>query len=214
MSHARLLTEERHSPASCDSMETQISDDDLVISAQCGDKQAFAELCRRHSLLARARIFRIVQNQEDADDILQDTLMRAYVHLASFRRSCKFSTWITTIAVNSALMMLRKRRIRQETQTGLSEDGAAEVWEPIDDSPGPERICQNRQTTLLIRREMQKLRPSLCAIVNHYYQSDDSLEKSANALGISVAAAKSRLMRGRVTLRSRLARYGIINAAT
>lgn len=193
---------------------SQVSDDDLITEAQRGDHHAFLELCNRHSCVTKKKIFSIVRNREDAEDAMQDTLLRAYMHLSSFRRSCTFATWITAIGVNSALMMLRKRRIRRETQTGYSEDGTAELWEPVDNSPGPESIYQNSQTVFLIRREMQRLRPNLRSIANLYYSSDDSLEESAETLEISLAAAKSRLMRGRIMLRSRLARYGLSNSST
>src|SRR6202044_483498 len=91
------------------------SDDALIIAAQGGDHNAFVELCRRHSAVAKMKIFSIVRNHEDTEDALQDTLLRAYSHLSTFRRSCKFSTWLTAIGVNSALMILRKRRLRKET---------------------------------------------------------------------------------------------------
>lgn len=188
---------------------TQLSDDELITEAQCGDHSAFVELCKRHSSIAKKKIFSIVQNREDAEDAMQDTLLRAYTHMSSFRRSCTFATWITAIGVNSALMTLRKRRTRREFQTGYSDDGTPELWEPIDDSPGPESIYQKRQTVFLIRREMRSLRPNLRSILDLYYTSDSSLEKSAETLEISVAAAKSRLMRGRLMLRSRLARHGL-----
>src|SRR6202046_3578816 len=90
------------------------SEDDLITAAQRGDHNAFVELCRRHSAVAKLKIFSIVRNHEDAEDALQDTLFRAYLHLTTFRRSCKFSTWLTTIGVNSALMILRKRRVRRD----------------------------------------------------------------------------------------------------
>ena len=188
-----------------------VSDDDLITAAQRGDQQAFAELCRRHSIVAKKKIFRIVRNHEDAEDALQDTLLRAYTHLTSFRRSCKFSTWLTIIGVNSALMMIRKRRVRREINT-VSYDldaGTVELQDPVDRSPGPEEIYQRQQAILLLRREVEKLHPSLRSVVNHYYGSECSLEEAAIAQEISLPAAKSRLSRGRVRLRSSLARYGI-----
>ena len=169
------------------------------------------ELCRRHSAVTKKKIFRIVRNQEDAEDALQDTLLRAYTHLASFRRSCRFSTWLTTIGVNAALMILRKRRVRGETYASTStlDTGTVELQEPVDRSPGPEGIYLKQQAILLVRREVEKLHPSLRSVVNHYYGSDCSLEEAAKAQDISLAAAKSRLLRGRVRLRSSLAGYGI-----
>jgi RNA polymerase sigma-70 factor (ECF subfamily) len=190
---------------------SEVSDDDLITAAQCGDQQAFAELCRRHSAVTKKKIFRIVRNHEDTEDALQDTLLRAYTHLTSFRRSCKFSTWLTTIGVNSALMIVRKRRARRETyaSTGNADTGAVVLQEPVDPSPGPEGTYLKQQAILLVRREVEKLRPSLRSVVNHYYGSDCSLEEAAKAQDISLAAAKSRLLRGRVRLRSSLARYEI-----
>ena len=213
---SQLSTQSNPSDGNSHCGRHQVSDDDLVTAAQCGDEQAFVELCKRYSCLTKKKIFRIVQNQEDAEDVMQDTLLRAYTHLASFRRSCKFSTWITSIAVNSALMLLRKRRVRRETQPGVSISGSGEieVWEPIDRSPGPDSLYQRRQTILLIRREMRKLRPRLRSIVDLYCGSEGPLEELAEALDISVAAAKSRMLRGRVTLRSKLARHGISNSGT
>jgi RNA polymerase sigma-70 factor (ECF subfamily) len=169
------------------------------------------ELCGRHSSPTKKKIFSIVRNHEDTDDALQDTLLRAYTHLTSFRRSCKFSSWLTTIGINSALMILRKRRIRRETyQSGSIPDvEGVGLPEPVDRSPGPEGIYLRQQAILIVRREVKKLKPSLRSVVNHYYGSECSLEQAAKAHEISLAAAKSRLLRGRIRLRSSLARYGI-----
>lgn len=197
--------------ASSGSYEDSVSEDDLITAAQRGDQSAFVELCRRHSALAKKKILSIVRNQEDAEDALQDTLLRAFTHLTSFRRSCKFSTWLTTIGMNSALMILRKRRVRLDTYLGGTnlDPERAELLEPVDRSPGPEGIYSRKQAILLVRREVKKLKPSLRSVVNQYYGSDCSLEEAAKAQAISLGAAKSRLLRGRVRLRSSLARYGI-----
>ena len=191
--------------------DSDVSDDELITAAQRGDQSAFVELCRRHSTAAKKRIFRILRNHEDAEDALQDTLLRAYTHLTSFRRSCKFSTWLTIIGVNSALMIMRKRRVRRETYATANglDTGLVDLQDAVDRSPGPEEIYLKQQAILLLRREVEKLHPSLRAVVNHYYDSECSLEEAAKAHEISLAAAKSRLLRGRVRLRSSLARYGI-----
>jgi RNA polymerase sigma-70 factor, ECF subfamily len=188
---------------------SEVSDDDLITAAQRGDQQAFVELCGRHSSVTRMKIFSIVRNQEDAEDALQDTLLRAYTHLSTFRRSCRFSTWLTAIGVNSALMILRKRRLRRETSASTSSLDAetVEPQEFVDLSPGPEAIYLRQQAILLVRREVEKLLPSLRSVVNHYYGSDCSLKEAAKAQKISLAAAKSRLGRGRVKLRSSLEGY-------
>ena len=191
--------------------QSQVSDDELITAAQRGDQMAFVELCSRHSAVTKKVIFRIVRNHEDAEDALQDTLLRAYTHLTSFRRSCKFSSWLTTIGVNSALMIMRKRKVRGDSymNTASQDLGALEQQEPVDRSLGPEGIYLKQQAILLVRRAVGKLHPTLRSVINLYYGSECSLEEAAKAHDISLAAAKSRLLRGRVRLRSSLARNGI-----
>jgi len=208
---SQLLLRSSVDHGNCVCGRTEVSDDDLITAAQRGDQEAFVELCARYSPLAKKKILRIVQNLEDAEDALQDTLLQAYTHLSSFRRVCKFSTWLTTIGMNSALMILRKRRVRRETYlSGSSPDTErVELPEPVDRSLGPEGNYFRQQAIHIVRREVEKLKPSLRSVVYHYYGSDCSLEEAAKAQEISLGAAKSRLLRGRVRLRSSLARYGI-----
>ena len=188
----------------------EASEDQLLFAARSGAEQAFAELCRRHSPATKRRILRIVRNWEDAEDVLQETLLRAYTHLGRFRGSCKFSTWITCIGVNAALMLLRKRRARPESAASLGNDDTT-MWE-TDCSPNPEQFLTKRQTCMVLEKEVQRLRPAFRDIIDTYYRSESSLEESASALGISVPAAKARLFRGRTKLRSSLARYGVLNS--
>jgi len=187
------------------------SDDQLLVEAQSGDQQAFVELCRRHSPMVKKRIFSIVRNQEDAEDALQDTLLRAYRHMDTFRRNCKFSTWLMSIGTNTALMILRKRKTRKEGNTDVLNDGSGawEATEFVDLSLNPERLHSRRQIILVMRQEIEKLRPTLRSMIEQHYGTECSLEESARALDISVGAAKSRLMRGRKTLRSYLKRHGV-----
>jgi RNA polymerase sigma-70 factor, ECF subfamily len=187
------------------------SDDQLLVEAQSGDQQAFVELCRRHSPMVKKRILSIVRNQEDAEDALQDTLLRAYRHMDTFRRNCKFSTWLTSIGTNTALMILRKRKTRKEGNTDVLNDGSGawEATEFVDLSLNPERLHSRRQIILVMRQEIEKLRPALRSMIEQHYGTECSLEESARALDISVGAAKSRLMRGRKALRSYLKRHGV-----
>jgi RNA polymerase sigma-70 factor (ECF subfamily) len=199
------LRDDHHAGGHC-----EVSDDDLITAAQRGDHQAFEELCVRHSTVTKRKIYAIVGNREDAEDAFQDTLLRAYTHMNSFRRVCKFSTWLTTIGINAALMIMRKRRGRRETHASANsmDTGISELQEPVDQSLGPEGICLKQQASSLLRREVEKWKPTLRSVVNQYYGSECSMEEAAKALDISLAAAKSRLSRGRGRLRYSLARYG------
>jgi RNA polymerase sigma-70 factor (ECF subfamily) len=187
------------------------SDDHLITTAQSGDKQAFSELCRRHSPEVKKRILSIVRNQEDAEDALQETMLRGYMHLNTFRRACKFSTWLTRIGINAALMILRKRKMRRETDAEhLSDESKpGEVIEFVDPSPDPEGLYSRHQMILVVRREMQKLRPTLRSIIEQHYGTECSVQESAKALAIPVSTAKARLLRGRKRLRWCLQRRGV-----
>ena len=204
-------------PTHCDHKEPSIfaqrPDDDLVQAAQSGDQEAFAELCRRHAQAAGLRILSIVRHREDAEDALQETLLRAYANLGRFRHSCKFSTWITAIGINAALTVIRKRKSRRESDIEpYSPDEPA--WDIADEAPGPERCLAKAQIILLLRKELHGLSPKMQEVVTSYYVNDYSLQEAANALGLSIAAVKSRLLRGRRILKSSLERKGLLNSAT
>jgi RNA polymerase sigma-70 factor (ECF subfamily) len=187
------------------------TDDDLVQAAQSGDHEAFAELCRRHAQAARRRILAIVRHQEDAEDALQETLLRAYANLGRFRQSCKFSTWITAIGINAALAVIRKRKSRRESDIEpYSPDESG--WDIADQAPDPERRVAKAQIILLLRKELLGLSPKMQEVVASYYGHDYSLQEAADALGISVAAVKSRLLRGRRSLRSSFERKGLLDS--
>jgi RNA polymerase sigma-70 factor (ECF subfamily) len=209
---ARLDEEGTPDQGGCAPNPSIASDDDyLLMRAQSGEQQAFVELCRRHSPMVNKRIFSIVRNQEDAEDALQDTLLRAFRHLGAFRRTCKFSTWLTSIGTNTALMILRKRKTRKEGHIDILNDGnaASDATEFVDLSLDPERLHSRHQIILVMRQEVEKLRPTLRSIIEQHYGTECSLEESAKAFDISVGAAKSRLMRGRKTLRWYLRRRGV-----
>ena len=85
-------------------------DDQLLSEAKSGDQQAFAELCLRYRGMLMNRIYRIVRHPEDTEDVLQETFLKAYLHLQSFQGACSFSTWLVAIGTNTSLMLLRKRK--------------------------------------------------------------------------------------------------------
>jgi RNA polymerase sigma-70 factor (ECF subfamily) len=188
---------------------TEASEGGLLQAARSGDEKAFIELCRRNSPSAKRRIYRIVQNQEDTEDALQDTLLRAYVHLSGFRGGCKFGTWITSIATNSAFMLLRKKGRRSEIHfdTALDDAGVGMTWDHPDPSLNPEQHLARRETIHVVRKAVQRLRPCYRIALDKHYGNQCTLSETAEALGISVAATKSRLLRGRLKLRTSLRKH-------
>jgi RNA polymerase sigma factor (sigma-70 family) len=182
------------------------SDDFLTLAAKSGDGPAFVELSRRHSKKIQRLAYRILGNWEDADDVLQDSLLKAFKSLAQFRGTSSFSTWITRIAINSALMELRRRRVRFEiSYDGRADfDGFVEPWDFPDSSPNPERLCARGETEELLRTAIRRLPCSCQTVVELQLATECSTNEIAQALGISVPATKSRLLRARAKLRASL----------
>lgn len=202
-------------PTHCSHTELSIfiqrTDDDLVHAAQSGNHEAFAELCRRHAQIARQKIHSIVRHREDAEDALQETFLRAFANLGGFRQASQFSTWITSIGINAALTVIRKRKSRREFDVEAnSPEGLA--WDFADQTPGPESCVAKRQLLLLLRAEFQTLPPQTRDVMTTYYDHDHSQQEAADALGISLAAFKSRLLRGRRSLRLSFEQKGVLSS--
>jgi RNA polymerase sigma-70 factor, ECF subfamily len=187
------------------------TDDFLILAAKSGDHSAFVELSRRHSKRIQLTVYRMLGNWEDAEDVLQESLLKAFEHLGQFRGTSKFSTWLTRIAINSALMLMRKRRACLETSFDKPPDSTETLqsWEAPDLSPSPEVLCANRETEELLRSAILRLPWCYHTVVDLYHAREYSTYETAQALGISVAAAKSRLLRARTMLRATLPELGL-----
>jgi len=187
------------------------SDQQLLEAAKASDQRAFLELTSRSKHSLRHTVFRIVRNREDTEDVVQDTLLKAYEHLSDFRGFCSFSTWLTKIAINSSLIVLRRRKSRSEVpldQRGY-EEHTWEEWDFPDTSPNPEQDYAKRQVLELLTNVITCLAPPDRDILDRRHRQEQSLEECADAAGITVAAAKSRLLRARLKIRSALARRRI-----
>jgi RNA polymerase sigma factor (sigma-70 family) len=192
----------------CDLSPIPTGADPVVMAAQAGDAQAFGELWIRHSGMVFRQVMRIVKNREDAEDIMQDTFLRAFVHLDKFEARSQFSTWLTRIAVNGALMILRKERGRPTMS--IDSRFEAGVWSQLeveDPRPDLERLYIKHERDPLMRSAIARMRPSLSAVIQHQIMNECSLAETAQYLGLTVPAAKSRVARARRTLRKALIRY-------
>jgi RNA polymerase sigma-70 factor (ECF subfamily) len=187
------------------------SDEQLLAAARSGDGQAFVELCGRYALSIHSRVFRILRNREDTEDALQEALFKAYRHLGQFRGACKFSTWLTRIAINSALMQLRRRRSHSEVSFDLrgDDDQSAETSDFPDSSPNAEQMYAKRQAIDRLSHAVQRLPSLYRSMISQYHVQERSMNEAADNLGITTAAAKSRLLRARLALRSTLSRKRI-----
>ncbi len=181
----------------------------LVDAARNGDQAAFEKLVRQYD----RQIFRvaqhITQNREDAEDITQDVFMKAYGKLDQFQGNSKFSTWLTRIAVNESLMRLRKRKtsrtvsMDQDVQT---EEGSI-PRDFADWTPDPEQQYSSSELGDILQKTIAGLSPGFRTVFTLRDIENLSTEETAEALGLSVPAVKSRLLRARLQLRERLSRY-------
>jgi RNA polymerase sigma-70 factor (ECF subfamily) len=179
-----------------------LCDNSLVTSAQSGVHQAYVELCLRHREMVFRTVQRIVRNQEDVEDVLQDSWMRGFTHIRGFDGRSAFSTWMTRIACNSALMMLRKRRSVHECSLDeYLEPNYPRFPETQEPAQNPEERYLAREEQLLVRRAIRRLPPRLRLVVELRQSQDGTIGEVASAAGISVAATKSRLLRAKMALR-------------
>jgi RNA polymerase sigma-70 factor (ECF subfamily) len=183
-----------------------ISEAALVSMAKLGDSDAFVELSKLHSNRLLRTIYQITRNWQDAEDALQDATLRAFSHLKDFEGKSTFSTWLTRIAINSALMILRKKRGCYEIPfDGVDDSGDNhERWEAKSPAENPESQLARKEREDLLRDAILRLPLLLREVVELRQARGYSTRETAQALGISVPAVKSRLSRARVTLRALL----------
>src|SRR5437870_6071818 len=181
----------------------------LVQAAKGGDVGAFEELVKRYDRNVFRIAQHITQNREDAEDVVQDAFLKAYSNLGQFQGQSKFYTWLVRIAVNEALMKLRRRR--PERTVSLDEEVKTEddslPREVADWSPNPEQLYNQEELRDILSRTIQGLPPTFRTVFVLRDVEGLSTEETAEALELSVPAVKSRLLRARLQLRERLNRY-------
>jgi RNA polymerase sigma-70 factor, ECF subfamily len=180
----------------------------LVEDAKKGDAAAWGALFDRYERRILAIAGRMMRNHEDAEDVVQQAFQRAFMHLDSFHGDSRFSTWLTRIAINEALMMMRRRRPNTTATEGPTTEGTdSEVAIEIEDArPTPEQRYAELELRTSLIDSVLRLRPNLRAVVLLRELRDFSTEETANMLGISVAAVKARLFHARAKLRKSLHR--------
>ena len=179
-----------------------MSDDDLIAAAQAGQEWAFVELCARNSKRVFRMIYNVTKNQEDAEDAMQDSVLRAFLHLKQFDRRSSFATWFTRIGINSALMILRKKRLRSEAPLDCDGEGEAPHHLQIaDHSADPEEHYVVSERTRHLQQAIGELPTALRSVLEVRHLKGHSIKQIARDMGISVPATKSRMARARAALR-------------
>jgi RNA polymerase sigma-70 factor, ECF subfamily len=188
--------------------EMEISNEMLVSRAKSGDVNAFVELIERHADKVFQTTYQVTRNRQDTEDALQESFLRAFIHLKEFQERSSFSTWLTRIAINSALMILRKKRNCSEVPIDRTDGPAGnfENWEPRSPWEDPESRYVRRESHELLRQAIQQLPPVSRDVIELLQVKEYSCREIAQSLGISVPAVKSRLARARKALRTSLLR--------
>jgi RNA polymerase sigma-70 factor (ECF subfamily) len=178
------------------------SDEQLIAAAKTGRRTAFGELCERHMKRVSCVTRRIMRNREDAEDAAQECLLSAFVHLKDFDGRSQFATWLTRIAINAALMKLRKNRGARE----IPIDDPNPSFEPVahrefrDDAPDPEESCSLRERNRILKSAISGLRPRARNVVELLHIQEHTIRETAQILGISTGAAKARMFHAKIAL--------------
>jgi RNA polymerase sigma-70 factor (ECF subfamily) len=192
--------------AQCEACEAA-DDWGLVAQAKSGSSSAFGELYERHRVKVYNTIFRLLRQREDAEDAVQRCFQRAFANLARFRGDSRFSTWVTRIAINEALTLLRQRR----ANTPPSESSYRKAESPVilnlaDEAPTPEQTLAANELSATLVHAISGLRKNLRIVVLLREFQGLTNEETAQRLGLTVAAVKARLVHARRWLRRRLER--------
>jgi RNA polymerase sigma factor (sigma-70 family) len=178
------------------------NDGSVVLAARNKHAMAFATLSDQYREQLFRAAHRITRTREDAEDAVQDTLLRAFVHLGDFEGRSSFGTWLTRITINSALMILRRKRASLKIAVGRNNDSGSDdlCYEITDHAPSPETRYAQIEEQRILRTAIQRLRPKLRVVAQIHLQGR-SLEETAEVLGISLSAAKGRLFHAKKALR-------------
>ena len=181
----------------------------LVVAARNGDEQAFETLFKRYQRKTFAVVLRYTRVVEDAEDIVQQNFYKAFAHLCQFQGQSSFFTWLTRIAINEALMFLRRIRLTREVSIDSIGDaaGSPAILEKLDSNPNPENRCSQREEVRILSKAVRNLRPGLRTTIVLRELRELSTSETACCMGLSVAAVKARIFHGKRKLRQELATY-------
>jgi RNA polymerase sigma-70 factor (ECF subfamily) len=178
------------------------SEQQLIAATKTGRTDPFGELCERHGKKVFLVVHRIMRNREDAEDAAQECFLNAFVYLKDFDGRSQFATRLTRIAINAALMKLRKHRGARE----VPMDEPSPSSEPIaqrefrHDAPDPEERCSLRERKRIVKSAISRLRPRARNVVEFVHLQEHSIRETAQILGISTGAVKTRMFHAKIAL--------------
>ena len=187
------------------------ANEDLALVHACkgGDVSAFEELVKRYDRKLLRIAQNLMRNREDAEDVVQEAFLKAFLHLDQFREDSKFSTWLIRITLNQSLMKLRKQRPGREVSLDDDFQSEEDVY-PIDVkdwAPNPEELYKATELREILRKTLEELSQGPKVVFVLRDMEGLSLEQTAEALNLSLTAVKARSFRARLQLRERLSKY-------
>jgi RNA polymerase sigma factor (sigma-70 family) len=200
---AMQLSWGQRSPANqeCENHRRILRPRERVAAPSNEESSAFQQLYEQSAPRVLKTLYRITRNREDAEDALQEAFLNAFLHARDFDGRSSFSTWFTRIAINSALMILRKKRTHPERSIdGTNADGNESYW-VVPETANPEKLYAQSEREGILKAAVGDLRPTIRKAVEVGQLQERSMRETAEVLGISVAAAKARLFHARVALR-------------
>ncbi len=180
-------------------------DKKLIAGALSGDQEAYRTLMNRHRPAIFHIIFKIVRDQEATADLVQETFMKAFASLATYRAEYKFSTWLYRIGANCAIDYLRKKKIKTLSLDTPAEtaDGQIEIEVP-DNSYNPERDLEEREKRISINEAINSLPEKYRVVIVYRHKDNKSYEEIAEVLDIPLGTVKARIFRARELLKKKL----------
>jgi RNA polymerase sigma-70 factor (ECF subfamily) len=177
----------------------------FLAAAKRGDSAAFEFLCKQSAKMVFRVARRMMRNNEDAEDVLQESFQQAFIHLSSFNGGSRFSTWLSRIAINAALMKLRKKQHLWESLDESNEDEQSSHRVDVEDQGlNPEQLYAQTERQQILATAMNELTPGTRKAIELREIDERSGEETAQIMGISVSAVKARVFHGRRKLRERL----------
>jgi RNA polymerase sigma-70 factor (ECF subfamily) len=184
-----------------------VNPDDQRLIAEClkGRTAAFGELVRRYQDRLYNTVYRLVDNAEDAQDVVQDAFLNAYQSLDSFKGDSQFFTWLYRIAINTAISLKRKQRVAYSIRAGRADEGAAEPIDPSDYSR-PEHGLEKAEQERSIQEALNRLSAEHRTVLVLKDIEGQKYDQMAETLGVPIGTIRSRLHRARLELRDLLQR--------
>lgn len=186
-------------------MSTGLNDNEIISEVLNGNQQAYAVLVNRYQNYVFTLCLRIVKGREDAEEVAQDVFIKAYKYLADFRGAAKFTTWLYTIVNNTCISFLRKKKLDIHS---LDNEKVFEVADS-QDSGMRANLIEQKSRISMVNEAIGLLNPADAEIITLFYKAEQSLEETAQVLGIEVNAAKVRLHRARTRLKEKMETYFI-----